>query len=397
MTYGMQAAEGAIESVELDADGAFAFRTIGDAPALGLCGSGLIDLLAVLGSHGADDPEGRVRRPRADFIDVDAEAGITFSRADGSALAQAKAANTVGQWILLRELGVDPGDVDHLYLAGGFATYVDARNAIEIGFLAPVPIDRIEKVGNASLRGARLLLLSAGARQRLAELIPQIEHVELETDARLLRAVRRWVPVQAPPRSARRLRTPAPELRRGGGRRFEGGKDDAREIRRERRGVAAVRRDRRERPHDARRAPSGAAREARRGWPRVDRVRRRGGGDAPAADPARGAAHAGLPGGPGQARPQRGARRALRRPRRAARPRLPARRRTQAGRRGRAVPRRQRRRVLPPPARADRGDDVARRRARADRRRAALDRLLEPRHHPRRPGGVRRRRASLRC
>ena len=56
-----------------------------------------------------------------------------------------------------------------------------SRNAIEIGFLAPVPIDRIEKVGNASLRGARLLLLSAGARQRLAELIPQIEHVELET------------------------------------------------------------------------------------------------------------------------------------------------------------------------------------------------------------------------
>ena len=179
VTYGMQAAEGAIESVELDAGGDFVFRTIGDAPPLGLCGSGLIDLLAILGSAGRMTPKG-VFTPRADFIDVDAEAGITFSRADGSALAQAKAANTVGQWILLRELGVDPGDVDHLYLAGGFASYVDARNAIDIGFLAPVPIDRIEKVGNASLRGARLLLLSAGARQRLAELIPQIEHVELE-------------------------------------------------------------------------------------------------------------------------------------------------------------------------------------------------------------------------
>ena len=95
VTYGMQAAEGAIESVELDAEGAFAFRTIGDAPALGLCGSGLIDLLAVLRRDGADDPERRVHRPRADFIDVDAGAGITFSRADGSALAQAKAANTV--------------------------------------------------------------------------------------------------------------------------------------------------------------------------------------------------------------------------------------------------------------------------------------------------------------
>ena len=118
---------------------------------------------------------------RARTIDVVPAAGITFSRFDGSALAQAKAANTVGQWILLRELGVDPADVDRLYLAGGFASYVDPRNAIDIGFLAPVPVDRIEKVGNASLRGARRLLLSATARARLAELLPRIEHLELET------------------------------------------------------------------------------------------------------------------------------------------------------------------------------------------------------------------------
>ena len=76
---------------------------------------------------------------RARVVDVVPAAGITFSRADGSALAQAKAANTVGQWILLRELGVDPAEVDRLYLAGGFASYVDVANAIEIGFLAPVP------------------------------------------------------------------------------------------------------------------------------------------------------------------------------------------------------------------------------------------------------------------
>jgi uncharacterized 2Fe-2S/4Fe-4S cluster protein (DUF4445 family) len=112
---------------------------------------------------------------------IDAESGITFSRADASALAQAKAANTVGQWILLRALGVNPADVSRVYLAGGFATYVDLKNAVEIGFLAPVPVERVVKVGNASLRGARELLLSQTARSRLERLVGRIEHFELET------------------------------------------------------------------------------------------------------------------------------------------------------------------------------------------------------------------------
>ena len=109
VTYGMQAAEGAIESVELDA-GRRLRRLAPSATrrALGLCGSGLIDLLAVLGATGRMTPKGVFADRARTSSTCDAGAGITFSRADGSALAQAKAANTVGQWILLRELGVDP-------------------------------------------------------------------------------------------------------------------------------------------------------------------------------------------------------------------------------------------------------------------------------------------------
>jgi uncharacterized 2Fe-2S/4Fe-4S cluster protein (DUF4445 family) len=81
----------------------------------------------------------------------------------------------------MRELGIDPADVDRLYLAGGFAQYVDVVNAIDIGFLAPVPTERVVKVGNAALRGARDLLLSVSARGRLEQLCHRIEHVELET------------------------------------------------------------------------------------------------------------------------------------------------------------------------------------------------------------------------
>jgi uncharacterized 2Fe-2S/4Fe-4S cluster protein (DUF4445 family) len=179
VTYGMQASEGAIESVRHRADGTFALRTIGDVTPRGLCGSGLIDLIAELRRSGRMTAKG-VFADRAYSLDVVPENGITFTRADASALAQAKAANTVGQWILLRELGIRPDEVDRLYLAGGFARYVDVANAIEIGFLAPVRAERVTKVGNAALRGARELLLSLAARRRLEQLLAGIEHVELE-------------------------------------------------------------------------------------------------------------------------------------------------------------------------------------------------------------------------
>jgi uncharacterized 2Fe-2S/4Fe-4S cluster protein (DUF4445 family) len=180
VTCGMQASEGAIESVRLTPGGEFELTTIGDRSPAGLCGSGLIDLIAELRRTGRMNEKG-VFSDRSYSLDVAPNGGIAFTRADASALAQAKAANTVGQWILLRELGLDPREVEALYLAGGFAAHVDVANAIAIGFIAPVPVENVVKVGNASLRGARRLLLSASARATLARLVRRIEHVELET------------------------------------------------------------------------------------------------------------------------------------------------------------------------------------------------------------------------
>ena len=182
LSYGMQASDGAIEAVRSAPGGGFEIDTIGGGEPRGICGSGLIDLVAELRRAGGMTAKG-VFAERAASVIVAPGAGITFSRADGSALAQAKAANTVGQWILLRELGVKPADVERLYLAGGFASYINVRNAIEIGFLAPVAQERVAKVGNASLRGARELLLSVAARERLEPLLRRIEHVELERTA----------------------------------------------------------------------------------------------------------------------------------------------------------------------------------------------------------------------
>lgn len=178
--FGMPGADGAIESVRLDGDG-FAFETIGHEDPAGICGSGLVDILAELRRADWMNTEGRFRDGLDEYTVAPAQ-GITFSRSDASLLAQAKAANACGQRILLRRLGVTADQVDRVYLAGGFANAVNVVNAIEIGLLAPVPVERVERVGNAALHGAAALLLSATRRDALEALVARIEHVELEVE-----------------------------------------------------------------------------------------------------------------------------------------------------------------------------------------------------------------------
>ena len=68
-----------------------------------------------------------------------------------------------------------------MYLAGGFANYVNVTNAVNIGFVANLPQERIVKVGNASLEGATIMLLSGRLRSRIEQLVQTIQHIELET------------------------------------------------------------------------------------------------------------------------------------------------------------------------------------------------------------------------
>ena len=183
VTYGMRAYDGAIDSLTLAEDATAAtYSTIGDAPAEGVCGSGLIDLLAELRRIGRITEKGVFSDDRKRFeVTVVPDRGITFSKEDASNLAQAKAANYSGQYIVLRTAGIEPADVDRLYLAGAFANYVDVANAIRIGLLAPIAEDRIVKVGNAAIDGARTVLMSSRRRSRLEQFVQEITHIELET------------------------------------------------------------------------------------------------------------------------------------------------------------------------------------------------------------------------
>ena len=178
--YGMPGYDGAVESVRIDDNGGVRIRAIGGAPPVGICGSGLIDLLAELRRTGKMSELGAFADGSGEFV-FDPDSGMSLSRADISALAQAKSANYSGQFIALRSRGMGVEDVSKMHLAGGFANYVDIGNALAIGFIANVAPERIIKVGNAALEGAAMMLLSRQTRRRAERLTASIEHIELET------------------------------------------------------------------------------------------------------------------------------------------------------------------------------------------------------------------------
>ena len=155
--------------------------TIGDATPIGICGSGLIDLLAELRRHDIMNELGAFNDGSDEFT-FHLENRLTLSRADISALAQAKAANYCGQNIVLESVGTSADDYSRLYLAGGFANYINIQNAIDIGFIPNIDPNRITKIGNASLQGATIMLTNANKRAAIEHLTQTITHIELETN-----------------------------------------------------------------------------------------------------------------------------------------------------------------------------------------------------------------------
>jgi uncharacterized 2Fe-2S/4Fe-4S cluster protein (DUF4445 family) len=180
VTYGMPALDGAIERVALSEYGRVSIEVINAQTPVGICGSGLVDLLSELRRTGLLNEQGRLREERSDFM-VDENSGIRLSESDINELAQAKGANAAGLRVLADVYGIPLSRIDRLYLAGGFARHLDVDAACRIGLVPDLPRDRIVKVGNAALEGASMALLSASHRADLEKQVRRIEHVRLET------------------------------------------------------------------------------------------------------------------------------------------------------------------------------------------------------------------------
>jgi uncharacterized 2Fe-2S/4Fe-4S cluster protein (DUF4445 family) len=188
---GMRAGDGAIEAVAIGAT--VELQVLGRVEPRGICGSGLADVAAGLLGAGLLEPSGRLRRrdeveghPLAGrVVEVDGAAafvlaeGVLLTQQDVRALQFAKAAIAAGTRVLMEDLGVTAADLDEVLLAGSFGTYIDPASARAIGLVPWVDLDRVVPVGNSSLEGAKLALLSFREEQVGIGLADRVEYVEL--------------------------------------------------------------------------------------------------------------------------------------------------------------------------------------------------------------------------
>jgi uncharacterized 2Fe-2S/4Fe-4S cluster protein (DUF4445 family) len=106
---------------------------------------------------------------------------ITFSESDVNALAQAKGANVAGLQIAFAEYGISYSDLDVFYLAGGFGRHLNLESSKRIGLIPNIADAKIVQVGNASVEGACIALLSRAKRTELEQLVKRVTHCRLET------------------------------------------------------------------------------------------------------------------------------------------------------------------------------------------------------------------------
>ena len=199
--HGMRGALGAIDRAWI-ADGDLHLHTIGDAPAQGICGSGLIDVVAALLDAGAIDWQGLIDVEHRDALppaiagrvemrgeerlvvlarpgEAGAQQPIVLTQDDVRQVQLCKGAIASGVAMLMHVAGIAADDVAELMLAGGFGNYLSIRSALRIGLIPPLPEERIRYVGNAAALGAELALMSEVERARAETLARRIEHVSL--------------------------------------------------------------------------------------------------------------------------------------------------------------------------------------------------------------------------
>jgi uncharacterized 2Fe-2S/4Fe-4S cluster protein (DUF4445 family) len=183
VSCGMPGLPGAIERVRVRQDGSIDIQIIGDGPAEGICGSGLVDLLSELLRTGHMNTLGRFESGEDRIvISSQGDNGIYLAESDVNELAQAKGANVAGLRVAFNEYGSRFDDLDSFYLAGGFGRHLSVESSKRIGLIPDINDSKIRQVGNAAIEGACIALLSRAKRAELERLVKSVVHCRLETD-----------------------------------------------------------------------------------------------------------------------------------------------------------------------------------------------------------------------
>ena len=183
---GMRGAAGAVDHVKFE-DGKWSYTTVGDKPAVGLCGSGLIDLVAGLLDAGMLDENGVLssgqEKPGVFVLvpkeQAGTEKGVYITQKDIGEVQLAKAAIAAGIQMLEKQLGIMEDQIDSVYIAGAFGNYMDPVSAGRIGLFPETLVRKVKPVGNAAGEGAKIALVNEREMLEMDELVRKIDFVEL--------------------------------------------------------------------------------------------------------------------------------------------------------------------------------------------------------------------------
>lgn len=190
--YGMRAEAGAVDTVSIK-DGILTVTTIENAPVKGICGSGIVDLLAELLLNGWMDLQGTLQKEKSErIIEKDHELVLVygwggesedgedryFSQSDILSFMDTKAAAATMVDCLLSETGISAGDVSRIYMAGSFGKYLNLESAITIGLYPDLPRERFICMGNGSLKGACALLADRTLMEEFHRILPNIHYLQ---------------------------------------------------------------------------------------------------------------------------------------------------------------------------------------------------------------------------
>jgi uncharacterized 2Fe-2S/4Fe-4S cluster protein (DUF4445 family) len=191
ISQGIGAVKGAIDRVWLDESGDVKYSTIDGGAAIGICGSAVIDIVALLLSLGLVDETGAMDKehPLAgryltisdDKVAFPITEAICFTDRDVREVQLAKAAIAAGCEVLLHENHLDVSSLDSVIIAGGFGSFIHIEKARRIGMLPPISLDKISAIGNAAGKGALQVLLIEGEDEQVEEIRTRSQYIELST------------------------------------------------------------------------------------------------------------------------------------------------------------------------------------------------------------------------
>jgi len=190
--HGMRAGAGAIEKLNIAPDGSIEFKTIGNTHPAGICGSGLLDTIAELFMNGIIDRTGRFKTNEDKRL-TEGEDGIQFqlvpaanghqeiviTQADIDNLVRSKAGVFAAIRVLMNSTQTKVEDLDAIYIAGGFGNFMNVQQAVTVGMLPDVPVEKIQFVGNTSIAGAKTVLLSRKALETAEKIANSMTYFDL--------------------------------------------------------------------------------------------------------------------------------------------------------------------------------------------------------------------------